>query len=268
MTDTPTTTDPDELRLRRLIALEGAHNVRDLGGYRAADGRTVRWGLVFRADSMDECSDADHELLAALGIRVVCDLRGPGEGVESAPRFLGDGLYQRFHLDGDVAAADEYLERILAGEIKVIEVDWMIKVYGWLVKLYGERFGEVLRLIADGELPLLFHCMAGKDRTGMTAAFLLHALGVPEDVIFDDYVLTEVYRENWRERLTTRLAKVGVDYADVQAFFGADRRVIAGAFADLERRHGSIEAFLTNVGVGPDVVARLRERLLEDAPAV
>jgi protein-tyrosine phosphatase len=250
----------------RLVTLDGARNVRDLGGYPTTDGRTVRWRLVYRADSLDTCSDADHDLLAALGIRTVCDLRRPGEGVDTAPRFLGGGRYLRFAMDGEASQGYTMAERVIAGEVKGLDVEWMVGVYGQLAHTYAPRFGEILRLVAAGEVPLLFHCAAGKDRTGLTAALLLHALGVADDVVFDDYALTDTYRAVFREQLRARLAANGVDYDDVAAFFGAPRAVIERTFATLRAEHGSIAAYLeAEAGVGPAEIAALQDVLLEPA---
>jgi protein-tyrosine phosphatase len=258
---------PGGIVRERLVVLDGACNVRDVGGYATADGRRrVRWGLVFRADSLDGCSAADHTVLAARGIRTVCDLRRPGEGVETPPPFLGDGRYLRFAMDGAASEGHTMADRVIAGEIGGLDVEWMVGVYAGLAQGYAARFGEILRLVATGEVPLLFHCAAGKDRTGLTAALLLHALGVSDDDVFDDYALTDTYRAGIREKLRARLAANGVDYDDVAAFFGAPRVVIERTFAGLRERYGSVEGYLdTEAGVGPTEIAGLREVLLEPA---
>jgi protein-tyrosine phosphatase len=171
-------------------------------------------------------------------------------------------------MDGEASQGTGMVERVLAGEVKVLDVPWMIGVYVQLADAYAAHFGDIFRMIASGEVPLLFHCAAGKDRTGLTAALLLHLVGVADDDVFDDYALSETYRAATREQLRARLAANGVDYDDVSAYFGARREVIEGTFAVLREEHGSIAAYLDRrTGVGPAEVAALRDVLLEPGPA-
>jgi protein-tyrosine phosphatase len=224
----------------------------------------VRWGLVYRADSLDQCSDADHALLAALGIRAVCDLRRPGEGVETAPRFLGDGRYLRFAMDGETSQGHTMAERVIAGEITGLDVEWMVGVYAQLADTYAPRFGEILRLIAAGEVPLLFHCAAGKDRTGVVAAVLLALVGVSRKEIVADYHATAGAMAAFVDWLTiTHPEALDAMTSQPPEYLEAPMEAMEGFLDRVEQQHGSIEGYVTGLGVDAATIDRLRTTLVE-----
>lgn len=161
-------------------------NLRDLGGYASEDGGTVAWGQLFRADGLSRLDDADAALLAPMGFRTVVDLRTPGEcetwGIAPTEKFgatmvhlpLISVLWDRTVADGDHDT-----------------VDYLIARYLEMAEEGAGVLASVARLaIGDGQAPLVFHCSAGKDRTGVTAALLLGLLGVDDATIAADYALT------------------------------------------------------------------------------
>jgi protein-tyrosine phosphatase len=256
----------------RRIELEGALNFRDLGGYPTHDGQVVAWGRLFRSDGLHQLTAADLDVIHGLGIKVVCDLRNTNEVSVDVSRFPADERVRRLHLPigGDAANAPSIIDLIRAGEIAAFGVDAVIDVYGMMIEHGAASFGTVVRQAADADqLPLLFHCTAGKDRTGVTAMLLLSVLGVADDDILDDYALTTDYRSGARvEQLRPELEAAGVDVEAVLPFLVAPREVMAGAMAFVRDRWGSIEAYLTGpAGVPVDAVPRLRELHLEDAAA-
>jgi protein-tyrosine phosphatase len=249
----------------RLVRLEGARNFRDLGGYRGADGLTVRYGCLFRSGELATLTDADRTVVAELGIATICDLRGAAEaermpdvpivGAEGVELAMGEG-------DADHG---NMIDRVARGEIAGVSDEDMADIYVSLLGRFAPEIGSVLTLAADPDRhALLFHCAAGKDRTGLVAALLLAALGVSRDDILDDYELTNRYRSAWRiAQLRPELAARGVDVDVMTAYFSAPRSAMVHALATLEAGHGSLEGFLTGPGgVAPATLDALREHLL------
>jgi protein-tyrosine phosphatase len=254
----------------RLVPLEGALNCRDLGGYHTTDGRTVRWGHLYRSDGLHQLADADVETLAGLGLRTVIDLRNNVEIEMEPSRLAGHPTIERHHIGIGGEAADQaaapLLEQVLSGGIEVFGVEDMAEMYAQMLDGAAADFGKVVTLVADPDrLPLLFHCTAGKDRTGVAAALVLEVLGVPDDTIVADYELTTTYRSGPRlEQLRPQLEAGGVDVDAVRPFLTAQADVMARTLAGLRERHGGAEAYLTTAaGVPPEALLRLRDALLE-----
>ena len=168
--------------MHRLIALEGATNFRDLGGYEALDGRRVRWRRLFRADGLHRLTPGDGGVLAALGLEEALDMRyGPERAGE--PALLPDSVAS-VHIGLAAAPGASLLETMNLGGVSSAAVakDWLTRSYAGYPEKYAPACGAILRrLVAEDAPPLLFHCTAGKDRTGFAAAVVLEALGVPRD---------------------------------------------------------------------------------------
>ena len=252
----------------RLVALEGALNWRDLGGYPTADGRVTKWDRIYRSDGLDQLTDTDLDVVAALGIKLVIDFRVDRE-VDENPSRLADHptlRCQRLPIGGDEVEGKSILDTIRAGELKTYTIEEMAATYERLLEEFASTFGEVVAHAADpANHPMVFHCTAGKDRTGLMAMLLLGALGVSDDDIVTDYELTTQYRSNKRLAvLGPELEKVGVDLETVRPFLTAQAPVMAATVAKLESDHGSIEAFLLgHAGVAPATLDQLRAQLLE-----
>lgn len=257
----------------RLIALEGALNWRDLGGYKTADGRVTRWDCVYRSDGLDQLTDADLDVIAQLGIKLVIDFRVDRE-VDEHPSRLPDHpelRRQRLPIGGDEVEGRSILETIRAGEIKSYSVEEMAAVYERLLEESAMNFGEVVIHATESEnLPMVFHCTAGKDRTGLMAMLLLGALGVSDDDIVTDYELTTHYRSNKRLAiLGPELEKAGVDIESVRTFLTAQAPVMAATLEALKARYGSIERYLLDEAeLDASTLDRLRALLLEPAKAL
>ncbi|MCX7621097.1 MAG: tyrosine-protein phosphatase [Acidimicrobiales bacterium] len=249
----------------RLVPLVGATNFRDLGGYAAGGGRTVRWGRVYRSDALSALTQSDLEYLRAMGVRVVIDHRAPHE-TEVAPCRARSPQFELVnHIIGD-GSEDRRLitDRIRDGELREITVADMTAFYFLTFERHATEFGSVLRRVADpSQHALVFCCTAGKDRTGMTAALLLAALGVDEATILDDYELTNGYRSERRQLIIRELRNMNIDPEPFLPFFTAEREVLAGALRLLKDRYGNIRRYLAErAGVGPEVIDALRSSLL------
>jgi protein-tyrosine phosphatase len=239
----------------RHIRLDGAVNFRDLGGYETADGHTIRWRTLFRADGLSRLTDRDRAAIRQLGVATVIDLRSSNE--VAGGRFPVDDVPVGFHhvpLLDDVPDPDQftYTPGLLASSYRAMTKD------------AGPQIAAVLSIIARRHAhPVIVHCTAGKDRTGVLVAVLLGLLGVPEQTIVDDYALSGQAMAALRQKLIERYpdGRDVIDRAD--EVFSAAPANIAGLLDSLNDEYGSIGEYGAAIGAGPDVVAGLRETLLD-----
>jgi protein-tyrosine phosphatase len=173
----------------RSIFLQGASNFRDLGGYTGANGRPLKWRKLFRSDHLGDLTPADIAKLSALGLTRVCDFRGKNER-EAHPCALPGPQVHALSIEPTVVQAlQDFAERNKGiGEADAVRL--MQQTYRAFVTDNSARFAELFQHLLQDSSPLVFHCTAGKDRTGFAAALLLAALGVQQDVIVNDYLLT------------------------------------------------------------------------------
>ncbi len=245
--------------MHRPIALEGATNFRDLGGYRALDGRRVRWRRLFRADGLHRLTRSDGMTLAALGVEEALDLRyGPERAGEPA-RLPGSVASVHIGLAGAPGAS--LLETLDLGGVCSAEAArrWLTESYAGYPDVYAPACGAILRrLAAEGAPPLLFHCTAGKDRTGFAAAVALEALGVPRATVMEDYLLTN---RHWDR---AGRAPEGLPREIYEPVFAAREDYLAASWATLDEGYGGLERWLDRaVGFGAEDRARLRAAMLE-----
>jgi protein tyrosine/serine phosphatase len=238
----------------RHVPFDSVFNFRDLGGYRTADGQHVQWRRVFRADGVHRLSIAD---LAPFGIRTVVDLRTLGERDERG-HFLHDEIVSH-HLP--------MMERTWehAGVLPDMDAaDYLAARYVDMLETGPAALAGTMRLLADpAAVPLVFHCAAGKDRTGVVAAMLLSVLGVDDDTIATDYALSGTGTARFTEWLRAERPEALADMQAAPTAFMASPIEAMHRFLRLVRdTHGSAEAYLAEIGVGPDVVTKLRQNLL------
>ena len=263
----------------RRLPIEGAINFRDLGGYRTASGKHTRWGVLYRSDHLVNLTETDYEYLNALGIKMVCDLRTDFERKRSptawkgnAPEFViapvGDGATISASMASLKRAFDkgedptQYRQTPKAGD----------PGYADMLFAYHEQFAQVFHSIANTNAPALTHCSGGADRTGIYSALLLETLGVPREVIVEDYLLTR--RNSLDEKTRAASAR------NMQRLLGLDRppdpelqRAMASSMNSdrletmlrtIDAKYGSIDAFLKDgLKISQADVDRLRDRLLE-----
>jgi protein-tyrosine phosphatase len=239
----------------RHIALEGAVNFRDLGGYETVDGRTISWRTLFRADGLSELTDRDRGVVRHLGVATVVDLRTSSE-LEGG-RFPVDDIPVRFH-------HHPLLDELPDPEAFKLAPGVLSDQYLDMCERAGPQIGEVLSILArPGAHPAIVHCTAGKDRTGVLVAVLLGLLGVPDDVIVADYALSAGAMAGVRDKLIARYPEGRQAIEQANEVFSAAPSNISGLLATLRDRYGSIVAYGESVGAGPEVVAGLRRELLD-----
>ncbi len=242
----------------RLVPLAGAFNFRDLGGYPGLDGRITRWGRLFRSDTLHELTEPDVELLRSLGLATVIDLRTTREVVRTGRGLLEPEPVHYRHLSVIVEENGEAMAApALAG-------DDLAERYRWYLEVGRDALVEALELVGDARrTPLVFHCAAGKDRTGVLAALLLDILGVDRSVIVADYEITadrmELILGRYRSdpKFAARMAELppsrfGVEAATMERFL--DR---------LYDDFGGARTWALEAGVSAVAIADMEEHLLE-----
>lgn len=240
-------------------------NVRDLGGYPTPGGST-RHGVVFRSDNLAQLTDADVRALEEIGIRSVIDLRRDDE-VARDPSRLPPTVEHRVHLPmgGDASHQVDWVQLMLDGEITDYPASEAAAGYREMLTTHARELGAIVdHVAAHDTTPALFHCTAGKDRTGGTAMLLLGLAGVPREHIVSDYLLSNELRARPRmAQLAPSFAERGVDIERFRALFGAPQEAIAAAL-DLIDEAGGFERYATDLGgVDPATIEQLRERLVE-----
>ena len=251
----------------RALPLDTVANLRDIGGYPTADGRRVRWGRVYRSGSLGHVSEADMAYLHGLGLKLVCDLRSIEETVEDRDRLPENPTPAYLH--EPVFSGDNRRERLRALILAPQRLHGMLaetyRIY--MIDQNAPLFAELFRQMADeANLPVLLHCTAGKDRTGVTVALLLLLLGVPDEIIVADYTLSNRYFQHFRsviEPLIERIGWMGVTIDDLTPLLTAHPDNMREMIAYIREKHGSAEAYLREQGgLDADVIARLKATLL------
>ena len=241
----------------RHLNLSGASNFRDLGGYVGQDGRTVRWRKLFRSNHLGHLTPADIAVLRELGVRSAFDLRGKDErsealcGIEDIethslpvePTVVA--ALRAIHASGRLSTADDALEV-------------MRDSYRGYVENSTPRFRTLFAHLLEDRAPLVIHCTAGKDRTGFACALILHTLGVADDVIAEDYLLTNQFYRRDPSVSSDLPAEVRQVLGTVQATF------LAAAFETINAGYGGLDNYLRDgLGIGPAERQSLRQLYLE-----
>jgi protein-tyrosine phosphatase len=236
----------------RELVWDGCINVRDLGGLPTEDGRVTRFGAVVRADSVRRLSDAGWQRLHDYDVTRIVDLRWHDELDEDPPRELG---LEVVHVPVFPDLGDPAWREAEAGGDRGRE-------YAWLLETGAERFGHAVSAVAGaGEGVAVVHCAAGKDRTGLVVGLLLRLVGVPLEAVTADYALSASalapFIEPWIAEAPDERERARRVYLST-----AHPGALEYALRELEGRHGSVESYLTDAGVGEQALDRIRERLL------
>lgn len=243
---------------RRVVPLSGTRNARDLGGYASRFGGSVRWGRLYRSGRLDGLSAEDVAVLRSLELARVYDLRSARER-ESAP---DDVASTHVPLLSGGPPDPERLDRIVDHETGVA---FLVEMNLTMLEQSAAELGSIVFSLADpGSTPVLFHCTAGKDRTGLVAALLLDLLGVARDDVLDDYELSALHDHSHEmlasfERFTGR----GLPPEAAAGLLAAPRQVMASVLDTVADHYGGVERYLAERGaIDRGAVDTIRATLL------
>lgn len=262
----------DTVAADRIISLEGGQNFREVGGYPTGDGGRLRRGLLWRSARLDDLTAADVDRVQALGIATIADLRRPSERAlnPTSGRLLARVRLLAWDSHG---LRDERLQQQLFKPNADNDHYFgaILDLYRMIAEEHAIHLRDLIQAVAEGALPVLVHCAAGKDRTGIAVALVLELVGVEREYVLADYAKTDQLLD-W-DRLTAAAA-LGtgagqswleqLDPAALKLLFRSDRRYLEAAFDDLTTRYGSLTNFVIDrLGVHPETLERLRHRLVE-----
>ena len=228
----------------RHLSLAGASNFRDLGGYPTKDGRVLRWRRIFRSNHLGHLTDDDVAVVRGLGVRNAFDFRGREERT-AALCGISDITVHSLPVEPTVVAALRAIAASGTALSSVHATEVMRDSYRSYVQQNTPRFHALFAHLLEDRAPLVIHCTAGKDRTGFACALILHTLGVPDDVISEDYLLTN--------RFYRRDPATGTDLPDeVRQVLGTVQPSFLGAaFEAIDADYGDLETYLREgLGLG------------------
>lgn len=240
------------------VELEGCFNFRDLGGYRSRDGRPMRTGRVFRSDGLHHLTAADVELLCGkVQLGAVIDLRSLDEVEEDGVGLLaGRAVVHSVPLFAHArssAARSQAEQRV---------PDDMGELYYLMLNVARDPIAEVVRLLAASESPAVFHCSAGKDRTGVISALLLSLIDVPEDSIVADYAFSRQNIDLINERLSHSETYQRLMENLPAGAYDADPAAMVSFLGRVRAEHGSMQNWAEQAGIDTNTRERLKARLL------
>ena len=247
----------------RHIHFESVPNFRDLGGYRTHDGRTVAWRRVFRSAALHKMSERDiTRLKQDIRPRAVIDLRRPRDPEKNSEPLLLEEIGARYYPIPFRPDSASYLEDEAKAHPNATHMG-EIYLYRIREQPFGKRLVDALEVIAEKDNhPLVFHCSAGKDRTGVLAAMVLAAMGIVDEDVVEDYALSAPLMKDIRDRMTRdpETAQAVKDQPDFQ--WEASAESMAAFLAALRREYGSADGYLRANGAGSSLVDRLKAALL------
>lgn len=234
--------------------MEGIHNFRDFGGYQTKDGKTIKKGLLYRSGSLDKATNADLDELASLGIKTICDLRSEQERIMEPDRLPDVSPVTFFNIsmrpivDYHSRSLKRLFSLMFGEERRRDYIAESYKAYRDYATGYLPQLRALFKRISHPEnLPLLIHCSAGKDRTGVVSSLIQQMLGVPADVAMDDYLITNQNMHAYNADVMRRLSKLayfGVPWKMYAPLFDARRDYLNAAFEQVKEEFGALENWM------------------------
>lgn len=258
------------------LELSGTRNLRDPGGLPVAGGGAVRPGVLLRAEVLALPEDSALEAVwdvrhatefAALGIQTVIDLRSEKEATRVPSQWgtaTGAEVLSLQIADGAAGAGTSIMRQLLTGELRSFGPEDLARFYRHILDRYAEVFAGVVAVLAQPQrLPVLVHCMAGKDRTGLLTALVLSTIGVPHEAVLADYALSGVLRPDRMDPYVERLVAAGTLPDDVRAIFESPVSAMEAALTHLDTEYDGPKGYLLRAGVEPAQLATLSENLVD-----
>ena len=251
----------------RKLPFTGAHNFRDLGGYKTSDGKTVKWGKVYRSDNLHSLTDEDLKYMERLNLKSVVDFRSDEERNEEPDRLTPDMTPILLPIKFEPEGVTENLTRDLTfGNLDSSNLLRDFNII--LVKEFTEEYREFFRHIVDnGGEPFVLHCTAGKDRAGFGSAMILTVLGVPREKIIEDYLLTNTYVSDHVDRklLETELKTFfRADSDNLRKINFVEERYIQAAFDTIDSHWGGMDQYISEgLNLTEEDINKIKDYYLE-----
>lgn len=251
--------------MQRYIDIPGAHNIRDLGGYVTKDGRTLKWRNIFRGGIMNNIDMNAIDQMKSLELCSICDFRTIAEQTASPDKWHDLEKLKMYPLPIGEGRVDK-LETLTASNFNPGKAHHLYKANRSYVKQEADKFRAFIDiLLVESNYPILFHCTAGKDRTGFASIILLTLLGIDQKTILEDYLLTNKYTEAFIETHLQSISKhLGIEPDLLVTIFQAKESYIQGAFDAIDEDYGSFDNYLQKgLNITNQETEKLKAILLE-----
>ena len=252
----------------RKILFDGTSNTRELGGYKTEDGRSLKWGVLYRSDKLSELTDADQEYLLQLGIKRVVDFRSSEEKQNEPDQLPSTIKYIEMPIEADGAIRPK-VEAILKGDLNEDVGAILVETNKEFISDFSGVYKGFIESLIENQEPTLFHCTAGKDRAGFAAALVLLAVGVPEKIVIEDYMKTNKYTEETIQDYINKinLYSLGsVDAEILRPLLGVEERFIRAALDEIKQKYGSVENFIRDeLKIRDESIIELKNFLLTES---
>jgi len=246
-------------------SLKGCHNFRDLGGLQTKDGRLVKKNLLYRSDCLHRITKENQNYLLSLNIREVIDFRGPYEVKKKTDRLPSSIKYHNLAIDAAGKDREEKIKEYLLGKSYLDLSEYMKNTYREIIlhcsQAYKQWFQRLLE--SRGEYAILFHCTAGKDRTGLAAAFFLDMLGVPYPLILEDYLRTNQLTSRKIDSIVKRINRLSfyrMKGEKLRPLLGVEESFLQAAWDCINERWGSRKKYYEEeLGMGLNEIETLKK---------
>ncbi|MGD8191932.1 tyrosine-protein phosphatase [Brevibacillus ginsengisoli] len=253
----------------RRVSLQGVPNYRDLGGYKTNDGRTVKWGVLFRSDELAGLTNADQKYIKNSGLKLIADYRSDDEVAKKPDPVLDGIIYERIPVDMSKSTSPDMSKLLQSGSLIALGKpgEYLTELNKQMVHS-RDAYSGLFEMVENADnLPMVQHCTAGKDRTGLGSALLLLALGVPEDTVMEDYLLSNEYRAEANKKAIAAIKPYLKDEISVEIFTAimeVRKEYLQAALDEIKNEYGSVDKYLEKeLGLTKKKRKQLQDALLE-----